>query len=213
MSTRQKKRSEETKQAILTAAGRMFADRGFDSVTMREIAKEAGCSHTTIYIYFKDKEELLYELSMPSLLELKKRFDIISAKSGTSPESRLKEMSMEFVRFCLMNKTMYTIFFIAKGTRVDEKDPKLAINRLRMDLFEQIKRELLATLRLTPDDDRLLMFSRIYFYMMHGMLSTYKDSAESLQDMMNRLGATFDEAFEVLLVGLKQKSQKGDDKQ
>lgn len=65
MSSKQEQRSEETKRSILAAAGLLFASRGYDSVTMREIAKEAGCSHTTIYIYFKDKEALLQQLSLP----------------------------------------------------------------------------------------------------------------------------------------------------
>ncbi len=60
-------RSEETKRMILKAAGKLFSEKGYDAVTMREIAKEAGCSHTTIYLYFKDKETLLHQLSMPTL--------------------------------------------------------------------------------------------------------------------------------------------------
>lgn len=210
MSTRQKKHSEETKQAILAAAARLFAERGFHSVTMREIVREAECSHTTIYIYFKDKEDLLHELSMPALLELKVRFDVISAQSGTSSKFRLKEMSMEFVRFCLTNKSMHRIFFVTKGTRVDDQNPKSALNRLRLELFEQIKRELREYLRLPPHDDRLLMFSRIYFFMLYGIVSTYQDSEESPQDIVNRLRDTWEEAFEVLLIGCQQKLLKGD---
>lgn len=209
MSTRQKNRSEETKQAILAAAAKLFADRGFPSVTMREIAKEAECSHTTIYIYFKDKEDLLHELSMPALLELKERFDIISAQSGISSKFKLNEMSMEFVQFCLTNKSMHKIFFMTKRTSVDEKNPRSAMNRLRLELFEQIKRELRAYLRLPPHDDSLLMFSRIYFFMLYGIVSTYQDSEESPQDIVSRLYNTWEEAFEVLLIGFQQKLPKG----
>jgi hypothetical protein len=70
MSRKQVLRAEETKKAILSEAGKLFAEQGFHAVTMREIAKKAGCSHTTIYIYFTDKETLLYQLSMPPLKEL-----------------------------------------------------------------------------------------------------------------------------------------------
>jgi len=75
MSTKQEQRSEETKTSILSAAGTLFASRGYDAVTMREIAKAAGCSHTTIYIYFKDKEALLLQLSMPPLKTLMLQMD------------------------------------------------------------------------------------------------------------------------------------------
>lgn len=209
MSNLHKQRSEETKQAILSAAGKLFAERGFDSVSIREIAKEAGCSHTTIYIYFKDKEDLLHELSMPALSELKGRFKQISEQSERSPASKLKEMSMEFIRFCLLNKTMYTIFFIAKGTSVDAPAPRLAVNKLRIGLFDQISGALQACLPMEPEDDRLLPYSRIYFFMLHGIVSTYRDSAESLPDLMDRLHATFEEAFEILLTGFQVKLKEG----
>ncbi|MGZ4164968.1 MAG: TetR/AcrR family transcriptional regulator, partial [Tumebacillaceae bacterium] len=53
MPSKKELKSEETKRAIVSAAGQLFADRGYEAVTMREIAKAAGCSHTTIYIYYK----------------------------------------------------------------------------------------------------------------------------------------------------------------
>lgn len=209
MSTRQKLRSEETKQAILSAARKMFSDRGFNAVTMRDIAKEAGCSHTTIYIYFKDKEELLHELSMPPLIELKQKFEYLANRSEISPESKLKEISMEFIRFCLLNKSMYSMFFISKGTSVDEIEPELPINKLRIDLFKQIGQGLQTCLLLQPNDDRLLKFNRIYFFLLHGIVSTYSHSEESLQEMLNRLNSTFEEAFEALLIGIKLKIANG----
>ncbi|USK36536.1 TetR/AcrR family transcriptional regulator (plasmid) [Bacillus sp. F19] len=73
MVSNQERRSDKTKKMILIAAGKLFSKKGYDSVTMREIAKEAGCSHTTIYLYFKDKVTLLHQLSMPSLQELQQQ--------------------------------------------------------------------------------------------------------------------------------------------
>ncbi len=56
---RRKQLTEEMKAAVRAAAASLFTEKGYHSVTMREIAKEAGCSHTAIYLYFKDKEDLL----------------------------------------------------------------------------------------------------------------------------------------------------------
>lgn len=205
MTTRQKLRSEETRNAILSAAGRLFAERGFHTVTMREIAKEAGCSHTTIYIYFKDKEELLHELSTPPLQEMKRQFEDIASREGLSPEGQLKEMSQEFIRFCLRHKNMYTVIFVTKGTSVEEKEPALAINKLRFELFGLIQRQVQRCLGLQDDDRRLLTCSRIYFYTLHGIVSTYAQSEEPLTDLLSRLESTFEETVEVLLLGFKQK--------
>ncbi|MBB6675513.1 TetR/AcrR family transcriptional regulator [Cohnella nanjingensis] len=209
MPTRQKLRSEETKQAILSAAGKRFAERGYEAVTMREIAKEAGCSHTTIYIYFKDKEELLHALSMPSLSALKDQFDAFLLQSDGSPESKLKDMSMAFIRFCLQNKTMHALFFLTKSTSVETPEPGLAINELRIALFGQIRRQLQACLRIEAQDRRLLAYGRMYFYMLHGIVSTYTHAEEPVQALVEELGATFEEAFAVLLAGMRAQMTNG----
>ncbi|MDQ0062615.1 TetR/AcrR family transcriptional regulator [Paenibacillus harenae] len=208
MTTRQRLRSEETKQAILTAAGKMFTGRGFEFVTMREIAKEAGCSHTTIYIYFKDKEVLLHELSMAPLLELKDRFETIARQSELTPERKLQQISVAFIHFCLQNKSMYSVIFITKGTRVDQ-EPDLPINKLRFDLFNQLGHILQDCLQLQAHDERLLTCNRIFFYMLQGIVSTYSQTDEPLQDIMSRLHSTFEEAFDSLLIGFKSKLTNG----
>src|SRR4051812_46778759 len=47
---------------ILDAATRVFAQRGFHNSTIRQIAGEAGVADGTIYIYFKNKTDLLLGL-------------------------------------------------------------------------------------------------------------------------------------------------------
>jgi AcrR family transcriptional regulator len=204
VSTKQEQRSEETKRSILTAALKLFAEQGYDSVTMREIAKEAGCSHTTIYIYFKDKIALLHQLSMPSLLLLKQRMIAILQESKSS-EDKIKGMSLEFIRFCLTNRNMYTIIFNVKASRVDEKEPVLEINQQRNELFGLLRSGLKDCFEITLVEEQLLLYSRIYFYMLQGIVATYTYSEETVEALMERLTFTFNEAFEVLLQGFKFK--------
>lgn len=201
MASRQKLRSEQTKQAILTAAELLFANRGYSGVSMREIAKEANCSHTTIYIYFKDKEELLHAMSMPSLLEVQGTMDVIMNQTSLSPEARLKAISMEFIHFCLLHKSIYQVVFIVKGERVDEEEPLLKINTIRNTLFKSLGKTLQDLFSIQPDPEQLLMFSRIYFFMLNGIINTYLFTDESLPNIMNRLSPTFEEAFDTLITG------------
>jgi len=48
--------------ALLTAAARLFATRGYDVTTTREIAAQAGCSEGLIHRYFANKSGLLFAL-------------------------------------------------------------------------------------------------------------------------------------------------------
>src|SRR6202140_356384 len=49
----------ENRQTILKAAGRLFRERGFDSVTVAEIMQAAGLTHGGFYGYFRSKDELI----------------------------------------------------------------------------------------------------------------------------------------------------------
>lgn len=204
MATRQKQRSEETRKNIVAAAEKLFAAKGYDAVTMREIAKEAGCSHTTIYIYFEDKEALLTQLSMPPLQSLLRQMESVLA-SGLSPEDKLKAISLQFIAFCLANRSMYTLFLNAKAVRVDEKAPGMELNQLRNTMFAKLAEAVQACLGLEPSDQRSLMYSRIYFYALNGIVTTYTSSEESVEQLMDRLAPTFEQLSEVLIAGCKHK--------
>lgn len=55
-------RSAERRGAILAAALDVFAERGFESARIDDVAKRAGIAKGTVYLYFRDKEALFREL-------------------------------------------------------------------------------------------------------------------------------------------------------
>lgn len=57
------RRTADTRLALLRAAERLFAERGVDAVSMREIAAAAGqANHSAVLYHFADKRELLNSL-------------------------------------------------------------------------------------------------------------------------------------------------------
>jgi AcrR family transcriptional regulator len=62
-SGRRARRAEKRRQDIIEAAARVFARKGFERATTREIALEADVSEGTIYNYFASKQQLLVELA------------------------------------------------------------------------------------------------------------------------------------------------------
>jgi AcrR family transcriptional regulator len=58
----QEQRRQQTRDALLAAAGRVFAARGFHGASLDAIAEDAGVTRGAVYYNFADKEELFLEL-------------------------------------------------------------------------------------------------------------------------------------------------------
>src|SRR5262245_58126739 len=54
------RKKQQTRQLIADTARRLFAERGFERVSVAEIAREANVSEPTVFNYFPTKEDLVY---------------------------------------------------------------------------------------------------------------------------------------------------------
>ena len=54
------RKKERTRQLIADTSRRLFAERGFEAVTVAEIAREADVAEKTVFNYFPTKEDLFY---------------------------------------------------------------------------------------------------------------------------------------------------------
>ncbi len=61
-SERRREQAAETRERVLAAAAKLFAERGYESATVTGIAEEAGVAPETIYAVFRNKRTLLGEL-------------------------------------------------------------------------------------------------------------------------------------------------------
>jgi len=72
---------------IVRAARRVIAESGFDDASMERIAHEAGVAKGTIYLYFRNKEELLAHVAEHGFVELMERARVATAHArGVTPK-------------------------------------------------------------------------------------------------------------------------------
>jgi AcrR family transcriptional regulator len=57
---RRERKKNQTRELIAETARRLFAERGFDHVSIAEIARQADVSETTVFNHFRTKEDLVY---------------------------------------------------------------------------------------------------------------------------------------------------------
>ncbi|WP_100401924.1 TetR/AcrR family transcriptional regulator [Bacillus sp. FJAT-42315] len=109
---KRKRESSEIKKEIIDAARQLFLEEGYQHVSMRKIASKIGYTPTTIYIYFKNKEEILLHLLEEgySLFyhELKIAYD---HSFDQSHEIKLFNMCEAYIYFGLKQPDYYNIIF------------------------------------------------------------------------------------------------------
>src|ERR1700690_3555224 len=73
---------------ILSAAERIFARHGFFAAKVSDVAKEAGVADGTIYLYFKNKDDLLISVFERRMHEVNER--LRAAIAGKPPREQLR---------------------------------------------------------------------------------------------------------------------------
>jgi AcrR family transcriptional regulator len=114
--SRRVERKERLRREILTVASKLFADRGYEAVTLREIAKEIGYTHAVIYQHFPDKWHILAELSRETIGLLVQNFDAIAAQH-LSPKERLFATSRGLIQFCTAHPQQFRNVFFGPENR------------------------------------------------------------------------------------------------
>src|SRR5438034_1731042 len=98
---------------ILEASMKLFVEQGFENVTIRKIADIIEYSPTTVYLYFKDKDEIFYHLHEQGFAKLT---EINQTLLGIdNPLTRLYKMGENYLQFGLKNPEYYDIMFIQHG--------------------------------------------------------------------------------------------------
>jgi AcrR family transcriptional regulator len=115
MPTRREKYREEQRAAILHAARAAFVRDGFESVSMRKLAAEVGYSHGSLYLHFKNKEELFDCLVEESFAQLAQALQGLGdARRKRDPVRLLKRAARAYVDFGLNNPGAYEFAFILR---------------------------------------------------------------------------------------------------
>src|SRR3984885_11112533 len=91
---RQRKKAR-TRQIIADAAARLFAQRGYEQVSVSDVAREAEVSEQTVYNYFETKEQLVTDRDQLVQHELSRM--IRTRSPGTTPATAIREFVLDSV--------------------------------------------------------------------------------------------------------------------
>lgn len=89
---------------MLDAAAEVARDRGPDALTLREVARRAGVSHTAAYNHFADKNDLLRGLAV-------RAFDELHADLAAVAGQGLDSLAVVYLRFAWRHRTEFRFMF------------------------------------------------------------------------------------------------------
>ncbi len=128
---------------ILEAARKIFISKGYLNTTMLDIAEEAELSRGTLYLYFKSKEEITFQVIVESFeMILNGLIDAVASnEKGLDKLIAMKNAYIHFYKYDF-NQFYFTLFFDFKMTRetLSDSDAQTCLLVIReiLDLFTSV---------------------------------------------------------------------------
>jgi AcrR family transcriptional regulator len=115
----------DLRQALIEAALKLVSEKDVDSVSLREVARQVGVSHTAPYRHFADKDSLLAAVAQEGFQMLHHALDVVPDETSLNPLKRLQEIGVTYVDFALKHSTHYRLMFSAYGATSAQQNPEL----------------------------------------------------------------------------------------
>lgn len=113
ISERKQRDKEELREKIVSAARELFLQYGIENTSMRMIADKIEYSPATIYLHFKDKNELFYVIMDKAFFKFFSYFS--RAAHVQEPMERLHHLGRLYLQFAREHPFYYDLMFVTKG--------------------------------------------------------------------------------------------------
>ena len=200
---RRAREREEIRTKILDAAREMFAQEGYEAVTMRRIADRIEYSPTAIYFHFRDKDALIRELCAADFRTLAGQFSAIAAIPD--PIERLRRAGRAYVEFGLRQPNHYRLMFMTPHPPLHKEDIDVEIGNPEVDAYAFVKTIItdgIAAGRFRQGLDDVELVSQTVWAGVHGVISLHiakcNDDWVDWRPLESRAAAMID----VLVIGL-----------
>lgn len=214
MSIQERKNREKImrRQQIQNAAKELFHQKGFVSTTMEEIAEKAELSPATLYLYFKNKEELYVSLILISLQYLFEQIEEVYLNKKLSPESKILKFKDAMyntyqyepllLRIILHVQLEGTLFSLSQ----DLLDQILDLSRKIMRMIAQVYKE--GSHQGKFREGASMAQADILWSMFTGLV-IWEESKKRINSKKDFLKPSLDRAFDIFSKGIL-KARKGE---
>ena len=175
----------DRRNVIINAAQKVFAEKPFSKVSMRDIAREAGISPALIYRHFPDQQHLFVEAFLRGSRRLIEQFSGLFPSGDGPVVEKAAEIFIAYLTEHEQYFKMMTHFMLegtVHGTLLDQLN---TIERSLLDQFDRMFGE-------SRDANDIRLVSHCFFAALNGVLITFRQhpgrTPQEVRDHMNRIG-------------------------
>lgn len=155
---------------ILDAARSIFLEKGFEQASIRNIAEKIEYSPGTIYLYFRDKDEIFHALHEEGFRRMLEKMQPL--QHVEDPFERLKALGHTYLEFARNNKDFYQLMFIMDAPiKHEENDENWHMGHQSLNFLKQVLRQCQERGRFQGMDIEYLSFT--IWSAVHGMSALY----------------------------------------
>lgn len=206
---REKKMREKMRERqIQEAAMSVFLDKGFNSATMGAIARKAELSPATIYLYFKNKDELYCSLNLLTLQYLHDQIKAVYQDDSLSAEEKILGLRDALLNTFLYNPTNLRMIFRVQLNGVHPRLDKSLMGKLNvlgkrlMNMMAWIYEDGVRQGKFVEGNG--MVYADIMWSMFSGLV-VWEGAKLELDERKDFLKSTLDTAFATFLNGIKKR--------
>ena len=204
---RRGKEKDSRKKLILKSARTLFFKKGFNNVTVDEIAKSSELGKGSIYLYFNSKEEIYAQILLNDIEDFNQQVSVLLSKKKIAADL-LVEFSNIYVDFFFNDGELFRILMTymlqpAKMNLTEKLNSQiLTANARSIDVIGKIlklgvsSKEFSANINLKQNQNAI-------WGLLNGIISLYIFSGSPIK-RRERINSTIKLALEVFIKGLKK---------
>ena len=166
---RREDQKEELRHSIVKTAGQLFLAQGYAGFSMRQLAEQIGYSVATLYLYFRDKDDLLFTVVDEGFARFDQALTAAVAQDA-DPWSQLMRLTEAYVDFGLNNPVYYQLMFLWRVDFLTQARP--GEDRTRLDMLRILQRTVQAAMeggQMRPGDVQAV--GDLLWAQMHGIVT------------------------------------------
>ena len=110
MARRNDHSKEELKELIFSSAKKIVAQKGYKELTARKLAAKVGYTPGTIYLFYKNIDDLVLHLNFESLGRLQSKI-AQAVSTSKSSEKQIKLIASEYIKFSFDEHNFWELLF------------------------------------------------------------------------------------------------------